>query len=150
MNGMVLTGPRVYYAMASDGLFFRAFGSLSEHTRAPVNATIAQGVVAAALVAIGTYEQLFTAVVLLAWVFYGLTAAAVLVLRRTRSELTRVYKVPLLLPMVFVVSSIGVVAGAINASPKSALIAGVALCLGLTLYPIFGLVNQKSNRRTEP
>jgi APA family basic amino acid/polyamine antiporter len=78
----LLTGPRVYYAMARDGVFFRRVGAVHPKTRAPVMAIIVQSVVAALLVLTGSYERILGYVVAIDWLFFGLTALALIVLRR--------------------------------------------------------------------
>src|SRR5260370_22577674 len=69
MNGMILTGPRVYYAMARQGVFPRVFGQTNDRQCAPIAALMVQGVWAGMLAASGSYEQLFTDVILTAWIF---------------------------------------------------------------------------------
>lgn len=78
----MLTAPRVYYAMARDGLFFKRVGMLSEKTHAPVIAIVVQGVWASIIAIVGLYEQVLNYVVALDAVFFGLTGAALLVFRR--------------------------------------------------------------------
>lgn len=78
----MLTAPRVYFAMARDGLFFGAVARLSERTRVPVVAVALQGALAAVIALSGTYEQILNYVVSADFIFFGLTAAALFVLRR--------------------------------------------------------------------
>jgi len=90
-HGFIFTGSRVYYAMAKDGLFLRAFARVSKG-RVPKNATLAQGLWAAGIALTGTYDQLFTYVVVVSWLFYGLGSAAVFVLRWREPNLRRAYR----------------------------------------------------------
>lgn len=78
----MLTAPRVYFAMARDGLFFRAVARLDRRTRAPSVAILLQAVCAIAIVLSGSYEQILGYVVAMDFLFFGLTAASLLVLRR--------------------------------------------------------------------
>src|SRR5690349_4018745 len=78
----MLTAPRVYFAMARDGVFFRSVAYVSERSRAPVVAIAVQGVWASVIALSGRYEQILNYVVALDAVFFGLTGAALLVLRR--------------------------------------------------------------------
>ena len=78
----MLTAPRVYYAMARDGVFFRAVGSVNATTKAPVVAIVLQGVWASVIAVSGRYEQILNYVVALDAVFFGLTGAALIVFRR--------------------------------------------------------------------
>jgi APA family basic amino acid/polyamine antiporter len=78
----MLTAPRVYYAMARDGLFFRRVGHLDARTQAPAMAIVLQGVWAMVIVMSGRYEQILNYVVAIDALFFGLTGAALIVLRR--------------------------------------------------------------------
>jgi APA family basic amino acid/polyamine antiporter len=78
----MLTAPRVYYAMANDGVFFKRVGKLDPRTQAPVVAIALQGVWASVIAVVGLYAQVLNYVVALDAVFFGLTGAALLVFRR--------------------------------------------------------------------
>jgi APA family basic amino acid/polyamine antiporter len=90
----MLTAPRVYYAMARDGVFFRKVGTLSERTRVPVVAIVLQGVWASVIAIVGIYGQVLNYVVALDAVFFGLTGAALLVFRRRDPSPVRGMKMP--------------------------------------------------------
>ncbi len=91
-NGLILSGPRVYYAMARDGLFFNRAGKLHEVYRTPVFGLIAQAIWASVLCISGTYGQLLDYVIFAALVFYFLTTLALFRLRRRRPDLPRPVK----------------------------------------------------------
>ncbi|MEO6056827.1 MAG: amino acid permease [Gemmatimonadales bacterium] len=91
-NGLILSGPRVYYAMARDDLFFRRAGTLHPRFRTPVFGLVTQAAWAMVLCISGTYGQLLDYVVFAALVFYFLTTLALFRLRRTRPELPRPVK----------------------------------------------------------
>lgn len=151
MNGMILTGPRVYYAMAKEGLFFRSFGTVHPGSHVPMLAIIVQGIWAAALTLLGTFQELFTYVIFTAWIFYSLSVAAVIVLRIRQPEIIRPFKVPLYpwLNALFILAGIGVAVSAIISSPIRALY-GIGLILaGLPIYVIF-LVTNRIIRTTPP
>src|SRR4030095_12229264 len=82
LSVIVLTGPRLYYAMARDGLFFRAAATLHPRFGTPLCAPWSQAAVSIALVAANTYDQLLSYVVFADWLFFALAAAALFVLRR--------------------------------------------------------------------
>jgi APA family basic amino acid/polyamine antiporter len=88
-NGLILSGPRVYYAMARDKLFFQRAGALHPTFRTPVFGLIAQAVWASVLCISGTYGQLLDYVIFAAIVFYFLTTLALFRLRRLRPDLPR-------------------------------------------------------------
>ncbi len=93
LNGSILSAPRVYYAMAKDGLFFRWCAAIHPKYHTPHWALIVQCIWAVLLVLMGTYEELFTYVVFAGWVFYALAGYAVIILRRKRPDLPRPYRV---------------------------------------------------------
>lgn len=78
----MLTAPRVYFAMAADGVFFRQVAWVSPKTRAPVVAVVLQGALSLLIALTGSYEQILSYVVAVDWVFFGLTAGAVFLFRR--------------------------------------------------------------------
>jgi APA family basic amino acid/polyamine antiporter len=91
-NGLILSGPRAYYAMARDRLFFTKAGTLHPVYRTPVFALIAQAVWASVLCISGTYSELLNYVVFAALIFYLLTTVALFRLRRLRPDLPRPVK----------------------------------------------------------
>ncbi len=91
-NGLILSGPRVYYAMARDRLFFARAGTLHPTWRTPIFGLVAQAVWAMVLCISGTYGQLLDYVIFAALVFYFLTTLALFRLRRTRPDIPRPVK----------------------------------------------------------
>jgi APA family basic amino acid/polyamine antiporter len=89
----MLTAPRVYFAMAEDGAFFRALSKVNEHSRVPVLAIVLQGVAAAVIAISGTYGQILAYVVSVDFLFFGLTGAALFVFRM-RDPGTSGFKAP--------------------------------------------------------
>ncbi len=92
LNGCFLTSPRVYFAQAADGLFFRKFADVHPIYGTPGFAIVAQAVWSAVLLVSGSYESLIDYSLFGIWLFYGLMIAAVIVLRRNRPDLTRPYR----------------------------------------------------------
>jgi APA family basic amino acid/polyamine antiporter len=138
-NGMILTAPRVYFAMAEDGVFFKSFGRISERFRVPVFAILAQAIWSSALTLMGSFQQLFTYVVFTAWIFYGLTVAGVFLLRRRSPSATDTFRTPAYpwVPLAFVLAAAGITLSTIVADPLHAAY-GIALVLvGIPLYLIF-------------
>jgi APA family basic amino acid/polyamine antiporter len=90
----MLTAPRVYFAMAEDGLFFRGVARLSERTRAPVAAIALQGLFAAVIAASGRYEQILNYVVSVDFIWFGLTALSLFVFRRAGRGEAAGFRVP--------------------------------------------------------
>jgi APA family basic amino acid/polyamine antiporter len=136
MNGMILTGPRVYYAMGRDGVFPRIFGKICIRYQTPILALVVQGIWAAALAASGTYQQLFTDVIFTAWIFYGLAVAAVIVLRHARPEISRPFRVPGYpwVCLLFCAAAVGLVASTVVERPAEALIGIGLVATGTPVY----------------
>ena len=138
-NGMILTGPRVYYAMAKEGLFFRGFGTLNSRFRAPMLAILIQGAWAACLTLLGTFQELFTYVIFTAWIFYGLAVAAVIVMRIRRPDIPRPFLAPGYpwMPALFTLAALGITLSAVISSPLHALYGILLILSGLPFYAIF-------------
>jgi len=117
-NSVVLTAPRVFYAMANDNLFFLFFKKLAEvhpRFRTPANAVIALGVWSAVLASAGKFAELIGGVIFVGWIFYGLGAAAIFPIRRASQGKSIPYRVPGYpwTPLVFVLAAAAIVANAI-------------------------------------
>src|SRR5438477_10277205 len=82
LSQSMLTAPRVYYAMARDGLFFQSVGRLSRGSKAPVVAIVLQGLAAIVIACSGTYGQILNFAVTVDFIFFGMTAASLFILRR--------------------------------------------------------------------
>jgi APA family basic amino acid/polyamine antiporter len=91
----MLTAPRVYFAMAEDGLFFRSVAAVNATTRVPVVAIVLQGVAAAVIALSGTFGQILGYVVSVDFIFFGLTGAALFVFRRRDPQQPVAFKAPL-------------------------------------------------------
>lgn len=91
-NGMILSGARLIWAMARDGLFFSATGTLGRRSGVPVTALVLQGAWSAVLVLTGSYSDLLDYVIFASLIFYVLTLAGIFVLRRKRPDAERPYK----------------------------------------------------------
>jgi basic amino acid/polyamine antiporter, APA family len=139
LNGLILTGPRVYYAMARDGAFLPAFAHVSDRYRTPTLALVVQAVWSTVLALSGSYQQLFTDVIFTAWIFYGLAAAGVLVLRRTQPQLARPFRVPGYpwVPLIFVLAATGLTVSTLIARPRGSLIGLALIAAGIPVY-VFG------------
>jgi APA family basic amino acid/polyamine antiporter len=95
LSQSMLTAPRVYFAMAQDGLFFKSVGTVHPRTRAPIVAIALQGVFAIAIAFLGTYDRILNYVVSVDVIFFGLTACCIFVFRRrTQHEAPGTVKVP--------------------------------------------------------
>jgi APA family basic amino acid/polyamine antiporter len=134
----ILTAPRVYYAMARDGLFFETVGRLSARTGAPVVAIVLQGVAAAAVAMIGRYEQILNYEVSVDFISFALTAAALFVFRRRDRGLpvAGVYRVPghPYTTALFVAASAAIVISTVANNPGNTVIGQLILLTGIPVY----------------
>jgi len=115
LNGCIFVGPRVYYAMAKDRLFFQKVSEVHPRFRTPAFSIVVQSIWACILTVTGTFEQLFTYVVFITVLFYVLTASSIFVLRKKAPDMPRPYKtwgypaIPVIFIVVYVVFMINTV-----------------------------------------
>jgi APA family basic amino acid/polyamine antiporter len=135
-NGLTLTAPRAYYAMARDGLFFRRLAQVHPRFGTPAVAVVTSSIWAAVLALSGTFEQLLTYVVFAGWIFYALGAVSLLLYRRQQPDRPRPFRVPGYpwTPIVFVLAAAAIVANTLVARPKQALLGLGIVLLGAPVY----------------
>ncbi len=136
ISSTILYAARIYLPMAQDGVFFPALARVHPRHRTPSASILAQGAWAATLTFSGTYEQLYTYVMFIVVLFHALTGAALIVLRHTQPATPRPYRVwgyPLL-PSVFIVSSLALVANTLAERPVESLFGLLIVALGLPAY----------------
>jgi len=152
LNGVVLGAPRINLAMARDGLFFRQFAHISRRGHAPVVATLALGAWAILFTLVGSFRELFTSYVFTSWIFYGLSVAAVILLRSRRPQLQRPYRCPLYpaTPIFFVVASMGVIAATFVTSFWQAILGVALILMGWPLYFVFRYLERDRSEPLEP
>jgi len=137
LSQSMLTGPRVYYAMARDRLFFESVGKLSRRSRAPVVAIVLQGLAAIAIACSGTYGEILNFAVTVDFIFFGMTAASLFILRRRQAgSESGIYRAPghPITTILFVLSCAGIVGSAIVAAPANS---ATALCIMLAALPVY-------------
>lgn len=135
LNGVILAGPRVYLAMARDGLAPSWVGAIHETHRTPHRAIVLQAVWAAVLLSTGSYRVLFTRVVYTEWIFFALMAAGLIALRRRPSYVPR-FRVPFnpLVPALFIVASLYIVLDQVVATPGESAFGLLLVLAGLPVY----------------
>jgi len=153
LSQSLLTYPRVYFAMADDGVLPRGIARVHSRNRAPVAAIALQGIVISAVVLLGTYEQILSYVVVMDWLFFGLAASCVFIFRRREKHGAGTpasagdadYRVPghPWTTGIFVASSALIVLDTIYKYPRNA---GVALCILLVGVPVYFLVSGRARR----
>jgi APA family basic amino acid/polyamine antiporter len=136
---VVITAPRVYFAMANDGVFFKKLSEVHPRFETPAFAVMTSCAWAMVLAATGTFEQLLTYVVFVGWIFYALGAAAVIALRYKLPDAPRPFRVPWypLTPAVFILAAVAIVGNQVVSQPlQSAYGLGIVL-LGAPAYMIW-------------
>jgi APA family basic amino acid/polyamine antiporter len=135
LSGIVLAGPRVYYSMARDGLLFHWVGDIHPRFLTPHRAILLQAVWASVLIATGTYRALFTRVVYTEWIFFGLMAAGLVLLRRRAGYAPRyrVWGYPAL-PILFVIASGLIVLNQILSDPAESAVGLALVAVGFPVY----------------
>ena len=138
-NSIALTSPRVYYAMAVDGVFFRRLAEVHPRFGTPAFAVAATASWSAVLAASGTFEQLLTYVVFVGWMFYALAAACIFIYRRRRNAEPLPYRVPGYpwTPAAFVVTVCLIVINTIVAQPLRAVIGLAVVLTGIPAYLVW-------------
>jgi APA family basic amino acid/polyamine antiporter len=135
VNGIILVGPRVYYQMAQDGTMFRWMGAVHPRYGTPHRALAVQAVWASVLASTNSYGALFSRVIYTEWIFFAAMAAGLMLLRR-RASYRPAYRIPAypLVPILFIVASLVIVALKIADVPGDS-----AIGLGLVLvgWPVY-------------
>jgi APA family basic amino acid/polyamine antiporter len=135
MSGSILAAPRVYFAMARDGLLFRWVDHVHPRFRTPHRAILLQAVWASALVWSGTYRQLFTRVIFTEWIFFALLAGGIFVLRR-RPDYRPSYRMwgyPWV-PAVFILAAAAIVINRLASEPLDSAIGLALVGLGVPVF----------------
>jgi APA family basic amino acid/polyamine antiporter len=136
LNGVILSMARIPFAMARNGVMFPKLGELGERSNAPVAAILAVTLWSCVLALSGTFDQLTDLTIFGQWIFYGITASAVFVLRRRMPDAPRPYKTlgyPLT-PALFLIGAVLLLANTLRSSPVEAVVGLVLIALGLPVY----------------
>jgi APA family basic amino acid/polyamine antiporter len=136
LNGLVLTTPRMYFAMARDGLFFQRLAVVNPRFGTPVFAIVTLTAWACVLAASGTFDRLLTYAVFTGWIFYGLGALAVIAIRRSQPNAIRPFRVPgyPVTPLLFVVAAGALVVNTIQTQTVNASVGLIFVALGAPAF----------------
>lgn len=147
LNGIILAGPRVYFAMAQDRLAFRWLGAVHPRFQTPHTAIALQAIWSSALVATGTYRGLFTRVIYTEWLFFALMTLGLFRLRRRADykPLVRAWGYPVL-PLLFAAACAAIVCNQIWADPKESAMGLLLVGAGL---PVYYLWARRANAKRE-
>jgi len=136
LNGSTMTGPRIFFAMADDGLFFRPVAAVHPRFRTPWVAIALAALLGIGYVSIRSFEQLADSFILGIWPFYALAVGAVFLLRRRRPDLERPYRTAgyPLVPLAFLIASLLMLGNALVEEPGSTLYGFGIILLGIPVY----------------
>jgi APA family basic amino acid/polyamine antiporter len=126
----------VPYAMAREGYFFAPFAHVNQRFRTPAPAIMLLGVWSSLVLLSGQYRELYTLVIFPSWILYGMTAAAVIVLRRKRPDMPRPYRVAgyPVVPVLFVFVALALLYSTLRSSPRESGIGLGLIVAGLPFY----------------
>lgn len=146
-NGLTLTAPRLYFAMARDDVFFRRLAVVHPRFGTPAFAVVVSSVWAMLLAATGTFEQLFTYVVFVGWIFYALGGLAIFVYRHRAPDAPRPFRVPGYpwTPVLFVASALAVVLNTVVTQPGRAALGLIVTVVGVPVFFVW-----RARRRLAP
>jgi APA family basic amino acid/polyamine antiporter len=149
LSQSILTGPRVYFAMANDRLFFRSVARLNTHTRVPVLAIVLQSVWTIVIAVSGRYEQILNYVVSIDFLFFGVTASTLFVFRRRQPTQVSTHRVPghPVTTALFMAVCFWIVANTISKYPQNALIGYGLLLAGIPVYLLWSRQHARSGER---
>ena len=135
-NGFILTSARINYAMARDNRFFKQAAIIHPKFQSPANALIIQCIWACILTFSGTFNQLITYIIFASWIFYGMSAGAVIILRKKKPDMERPYQIPFYpwIPIIFILFAIFLTVNTILEAPRDAAIGAGLILAGLPLY----------------
>jgi APA family basic amino acid/polyamine antiporter len=143
LSQSMLTAPRVYFAMAKDGLFFQRVGMVHSQTRVPIVAITLQGLLAIVIALLGTYDRILNYVVSIDMIFFGLTACCIFIFRKREAPAeTRVPGHPFT-TIVFIVICWLVVINTVYRYPHNTLIGIAIMIAGI---PAYWFWRQRSSR----
>ncbi|MCL5287924.1 MAG: amino acid permease [Acidobacteria bacterium] len=149
LNGIILAGPRVYFAMAQDGLAFRWLSAVHPQYQTPHTAILLQALLSSALVATGTYRALFTRVIYTEWLFFGLMTLGLFRLRRRAgyAPASRVWGFPVA-PLLFIVACAAIVINQIAEDPWESTLGLLLVAVGLPVYYLWARKNAAQGAST--
>jgi amino acid transporter len=151
LNGSMMTDPRIIYGMADRGLFFRAVARVSPRFNSPSVAIVLSAALGCVYVLQNDFAQLADRFVLGEWPFYAASVAGVYVLRRTRPDLPRPYRVwayPLL-PALFLLASLGLMGNALLTDPRDTGITLLTIAVGFPAYAIWKWLDRRRAKANE-
>jgi APA family basic amino acid/polyamine antiporter len=140
LSAMIMTGPRVYYAMAKDGVFFELFGKVNGLRRTPAYSIFLQSGIAILMVVTASFDKLLIYIGFTLSLCAMLTVAGMMVLRKTQSSVDRSYKTfgyPVT-PLLFILGNLWIIYFSVKSRPIISLFGLITIGLGLLVYLYFG------------
>jgi len=151
LHGSMMTGPRIFFAMADRGLFFQSIARVSPRYQSPSVAIWLATVLGVVYVLLNDFQQLADKFILGIWPFYALAVGAVFILRRTRPDLPRPYRTwgyPVV-PILFLLASVGMIANAFWTDPMNTGVTFGIILLGIPVYVAWRAWSNKESAADE-
>lgn len=133
----IMAAPRIYYAMAKDGLFFKKMAEVHPKYKTPSFSLVISGIWASILVMTNSFDQLYSMTVFAAFTFYAMGGIAVFVLRKKYPEIERPYKCPSWIVVVFILVSLVFVINTLITDPRDSLFGLIIIAAGVAAYHYF-------------
>ncbi|MGM0453925.1 MAG: APC family permease [Thermodesulfobacteriota bacterium] len=152
LSAMIMTGPRVYYAMSKDDVFFGLFARVNSRRKTPAASIFLQAAIAILMVITATFNALLVYIGFTLSIFALLTVIGLVRLRYTRPAETPPYKTfgyPLT-PLVFILGNLGIVIYAIQSRPLNSLYGLVTIAAGILVYASFAWREKRTGKATSP
>jgi APA family basic amino acid/polyamine antiporter len=152
LNGCILTSPRVYYAMARDGIFFKQVARIHPTFQTPLFSIVLQAAWAIVLTLTGTFEQLLTYTIFIFILFNAITALSVITLRKKLPDLPRPYKTwgyPYV-PAIFIIASLGILLNTLMEKPLESLLGLTITAIGIPVYFYWNKIKKSGTNGKHP
>lgn len=149
LNGAMMTGPRIFFAMAEDGTMWRPVAAVHPRYHTPWGAVALATLLGVGYVSVRSFEELAGGFILGIWPFYALAVGAVILLRRRHPDVPRAYRTPGYpwVPVVFLVASVGMLLSALVQEPALTLFGFAVIAAGI---PVFEVVRRRGRGRAGP
>ena len=145
MSIYIMSAPRIYFAMAQDGIFFKQLAQINPFYKTPVNAIIIQSVWSMFLILFWqTFSNLITYVVFIDWIFLMLGAITIFIFRNQKTSNTNIYKTPMypLIPIIFIITCLVLVSATLFEKPEQAIAGLVLMAIGICVFYLFQFSNR--------
>jgi APA family basic amino acid/polyamine antiporter len=146
LSAMIMTGPRIYYAMAKDRVFFKRLGQVSKNHKTPGFSILLQSGIAIVMVVTSSFDKLLLYIGFTLSLFTMLTVLGMMVLRLKQADVIRPYKAfgyPVT-PILFILMNLWIIIFSIKGNPLVTLYGAATIAIGILFYCLRGLINPRA------